>query len=63
MKLNYYCDKTVAQLEYTSAIKSFMYVMYCTRPDITFTICKLARYTSKHNTNHWKTILQESLVI
>ena len=44
MKLNYYCDKMVAQLEYTSTIKSFIYVMYCTRPDITFVIFKLARY-------------------
>jgi len=63
MKLNYYYDKTVAQLEYHSAIESFMYVMHCIRPNITFAICKLSRYTSKLNTNHWKTIFQESLVI
>jgi hypothetical protein len=52
MKLNYYYDKIVAQLEYHSAIESFMYVMHCTRPNITFAICKLSRYTSKPNTNH-----------
>jgi hypothetical protein len=52
MKLNYYCDKTVAQLEYASAIESFMYVMHCTRPDIIFGICKLTRYTSEPNTYH-----------
>jgi len=63
MKLNYYYDKTVSQLEYPSAIESFMYVMHCIRPDITFAICKLSRYTSKPNTNNWKAILQEFLVI
>jgi len=52
MKLNDYCDKAVAQLEYASAIGSLMYVMYCTRPDIAFVICKLSRYTSKPNTDH-----------
>jgi hypothetical protein len=56
MKLNDYCDKTVAQLEYASAIGSFMYVMHCTKPDIAFGICKLTRYTSKPNTYHWKAI-------
>jgi hypothetical protein len=56
MKLNYYCDKTVAQLEYTSAIGSLMYDMHCTRPGIAFPICKLSRYTSKPNTDHWKAI-------
>jgi len=52
MKLNDYCDKAVAQLEYVSAIGSLMYVMHCTRPDIAFAICKLSRYTSKSNTDH-----------
>jgi hypothetical protein len=34
MKLNDYCDKVVAQLEYDSFIGSLMYVMHCTRPNI-----------------------------
>jgi hypothetical protein len=46
MKLNDYCDKTVAQLEYVSVIGSLMYAMHCIRPDIAFVICKLSRYTS-----------------
>lgn len=41
IKLTYYCDKTITQLEYTSVIGSFMYTMYCTRLDIAFAICKL----------------------
>ena len=52
MKLNDYCDKAVAQLEYASAIGSLMYAMHCTRPNIAFAICKLSRYTSKPNTNN-----------
>jgi hypothetical protein len=52
MKLNDYCDKAVAQLEYASAIGSLMYAMNCTRPNIAFAICKLSRYTSKPNTNN-----------
>ena len=57
IKLNDYCDKAVAQLEYASVIGSFMYDMHCTRLDITFVIYKLSRYTSKLNTNHWKAIV------
>jgi hypothetical protein len=56
MKLNDYCDKAVAQLEYVSAIGSLIYAMHCTRPDIAFSICKLSRYISKPNTVDWKTI-------
>ena len=56
MKLNDYCDKAMAQLEYVSTIESLMYVMHCIRLDITFIICKLSRYTSKSNTYHWKAI-------
>ena len=52
MKLNDYCNKTVAQLEYASAIGNLMHVKYCTRPNIAFTICKLSRYTSKPNMDH-----------
>jgi hypothetical protein len=56
MKLNDYCNKTVAQLEYASAIGNLMHVKHCTRPNIAFTICKLSRYTSKPNMDHWKAI-------
>jgi len=52
MKLNDYCNKMVAQLEYASAIGSLMCAMHCTRPDIAFVTCKLSRYTSKPNTDH-----------
>jgi hypothetical protein len=52
IKLNDYCDKAVSQLQYASAIRSLMYAIHCTRPDIAFATCKLSRYTSKPNTDH-----------
>lgn len=56
LKLNENYNKVIAQLEYASAIGSIMYDMHCTRPDIAFAICKLSRYTSKPNMDHWKAI-------
>ena len=56
MKLNDNYDKTVTQLEYDSVIESLMYVMHCTRFDITFVICRLSRYISKLNMNQLKAI-------
>ncbi|PKA54637.1 Retrovirus-related Pol polyprotein from transposon TNT 1-94 [Apostasia shenzhenica] len=56
MKLAKNEGKVVAQLEYTSAIGSLMYVLHCTRPDIAFIICKLARFTNKPSMDHWKAI-------
>uniref|UniRef100_A0A2N9HPB4 Retrovirus-related Pol polyprotein from transposon TNT 1-94-like beta-barrel domain-containing protein n=1 Tax=Fagus sylvatica TaxID=28930 RepID=A0A2N9HPB4_FAGSY len=48
--------KVVAQLEYASAIGSLMYAMHGTRPDISFAVCKLSRYTNNPSTEHWKAI-------
>ena len=49
-------ERAVAQLEYVSAIGSLMYVTHGTRPDISFAICKLSRYTNNPSTEHWKVI-------
>jgi hypothetical protein len=56
IKLNDNSGRAIAQLEYTSAIGSMMYVMHCTRPDIAFAMCKLSRYTSYPSIDHWKAI-------
>lgn len=48
--------RAIAQLEYASAIGSLMYAMHCTRPDISFAVSKLSRYTSSPNIDHWKAI-------
>jgi len=52
MKLNDYCNKTVAQLEYASVIGNLMHAKHCTRLNIAFTTYKLSRYTSKPNMDH-----------
>ena len=56
IKLNYNTSRAIAQLEYASAIASLMYVMHCTRPDVAYPMCKLSRYTSNPNMEHWKAI-------
>ncbi|GKD55281.1 zinc finger, CCHC-type containing protein [Tanacetum coccineum] len=38
--------QVVSQLEYSRVIGCLMYAMTCTRPDITFAVGKLSRYTS-----------------
>jgi hypothetical protein len=56
VKLTENSGRAVAQLEYASAIESLMYAMHGTRPDISFAICKLSRYTNNPSTEHWKAI-------
>ena len=37
----------VHQLEYSQIIRSLMYLMNCTKPDIVYAVSKLSRYISK----------------
>nr|GEW82934.1 zinc finger, CCHC-type [Tanacetum cinerariifolium] len=46
----------VSQLEYSRVIGCLMYAMTCTRPDVTFVVGKLSRYTSNPGTQHWQPI-------
>nr|GEW36495.1 zinc finger, CCHC-type [Tanacetum cinerariifolium] len=46
----------VSQLEYSRAIGCLMYAMISTRPDITFAIGKLRRYTSNPSALHWQAL-------
>nr|GEV83361.1 zinc finger, CCHC-type [Tanacetum cinerariifolium] len=48
--------QAVSQLDYSRVIGCLMYVMTCTRPDITFVVGKLSRYTSNSGTQHWQAI-------
>ncbi|GKB69420.1 zinc finger, CCHC-type containing protein [Tanacetum coccineum] len=48
--------QAVSQLEYSRVIGCLMYAMTCTRPDITFVVGKLSRYTSNPGTQHWQAI-------
>ena len=56
VKLKENSGRAIAQLEYASAIGSLMYAMHCTRPDISFAVGKLSRYTSCPGVDHWKAI-------
>ncbi|XP_075100884.1 secreted RxLR effector protein 161-like [Nicotiana tabacum] len=42
-----------SQLEYAKMLGSLMYIINCTRPDITCALSKLSRYTSNPNQTHW----------
>ena len=46
----------VSQLRYSQIIGSLMYLANCTRPDISFSVTKLSRYTSCPNRTHWKAL-------
>ena len=35
-----------------------MYLMSCTRPDISYAVSKLSKFTSNPSNNHWKTIIR-----
>ena len=41
---------------YQSAIGSLMYLSVCTRPDITYIVSNLARFSSKPTTDHWNAV-------
>ncbi|XP_070003048.1 uncharacterized protein [Nicotiana sylvestris] len=42
-----------SQLDYARVLRSLMYIMNCTRPDIACAISKLSRFTSNPNQIHW----------
>nr|KAJ0228400.1 hypothetical protein LSAT_V11C100031650 [Lactuca sativa] len=46
----------VSQLEYSRAIGCLMYAMISTRPDITYAMGRLSRYTSNPSSHHWKDV-------
>uniref|UniRef100_A0A2N9H509 Reverse transcriptase Ty1/copia-type domain-containing protein n=1 Tax=Fagus sylvatica TaxID=28930 RepID=A0A2N9H509_FAGSY len=48
--------RAIAQLDFANAIRSMMYVMHCTRPDVAFAVNRLSRYTSSPSAEYWKVI-------
>ena len=49
-------SRAVSQLEYTCVIGCLMYVVTCTRLDITFVVEKLSRYTINPSQAHWQAV-------
>ena len=43
----------MSRIPYASAIESLIYVMLCTRPDITFAMSVMSRYQSNSDEEHW----------
>ena len=43
----------VRQLEYSQIIRSLMYLINCTRPNIAYVISKLSKYTSNPSDDYW----------
>jgi hypothetical protein len=56
------CPKTQEEIEdmahvpYASVVGSLMYVMVCTRPDISHAVGVLRRYMSTPGKEHWTTV-------
>ena len=50
--------ESVSQVEYSRVIASLMYLMSCTRPDISYAVNKLSRYTSNPGVMHWQGIMR-----
>ncbi|XP_073057025.1 secreted RxLR effector protein 161-like [Primulina eburnea] len=50
--------ESMSQLEYSRVIGSLMYLMSCTRPNITYAVRKLSRFTSNPGVEHWKAIIR-----
>ena len=53
VKLLLYEGKTISLFSYSKMIGSLMYSMTSIRPDITYTVRKLTRYTSDPGPSHW----------
>ena len=49
-------QKQIAQVPYSSAVGSLMYVMMCTRLDIIFVVRLVSRFQSNSELAHWKAI-------
>ena len=53
VKLLPYHGNAISHLSYSKMIRSLMYVMTLTRPDIAYAIGKLSTYTSHPGSSHW----------
>ncbi|KAK8694822.1 hypothetical protein V6N13_072366 [Hibiscus sabdariffa] len=48
--------KRMIQITYASAIGSIMYVMICTRPDLSYALSMTSRYQENPGEGHWTAV-------
>ena len=49
-------ENMIKQIPYASAVRSLMYVMLCTRPNICYSVDMVSRYQSNPRPKHWQTV-------
>ena len=49
-------ENMIRQIPYASAVRSLMYVMLCTRPDICNSVGMVNRYQSNPRPKHWQAV-------
>ena len=49
-------SKGIDKLDYSWKIRSLIYVINCTRPDIAYLVNKLSRFTGNSRIDQWKTM-------
>jgi hypothetical protein len=48
--------KVAAQLPYCALVRKCMYLTNCTQPDISYTVCELAKFMSNYGMKHYEAI-------
>src|SRR3954471_22792643 len=46
----------MSKISYALAIRSIMYAMLCTRPDVSYALSKTSRYQSNRSESHWTVV-------
>mgnify|MGYP002143932091 CR=1 FL=1 len=49
-------ESTNEEIPYREAIGSLLYLALCTRPDISYAVCTMARYSNNHSCEHWTVV-------
>nr|GFB52921.1 retrovirus-related Pol polyprotein from transposon TNT 1-94 [Tanacetum cinerariifolium] len=51
------CDvERMSKVPYANLVRSLMYLMVCTRPDIAYAVCVVSRYLENPSKNHWEAV-------
>ena len=56
-------EESISQVEYSRVIRSLMYLMSCTKPNIAYTFSRLSRYMSNPSTDQLKSNHKNILII